>query len=155
MSKFLGPDLRVAIVAGDDLTVARLEGRQSLGPRWVSHILQRLTLSLWSDPSSGRRLARAADVYTQRRLAAIEALASHGLHTAARSGFNLWIPVREETAAVQALAERGWAVAAGERFRIGSAPAIRVTTSALATEAAPRFAADLVDSIRRTGAMSG
>ena len=155
VSKFLGPDLRVAIVAGDELTVARLQGRQSLGPRWVSHILQKLTLSLWSDPASGRRLARAADVYTQRRLAAIEALAAHGLHIAARSGFNLWIPVREETAAVQALAERGWAVAAGERFRISSAPAIRVTTSALAAEAAPRFAADLVDSIRRSGAMSG
>ena len=154
VSKFLGPDLRVAIVAGDDLTVARLQGRHSLGPRWVSHILQKLTLSLWSDPSSGRRLARSADVYTQRRLAAIDALATHGLSATARSGFNLWIPVREETAVVQALADRGWAVAAGERFRIGTAPAIRVTISALSAEAAPRFASDLADSIRRSGAVS-
>jgi DNA-binding transcriptional MocR family regulator len=154
VSKFLGPDLRVAIVAGDDLTIARLQGRQSLGARWVSHLLQALTLSLWSDPSSGRRLARAADVYAQRRNAIVDALAAHGLSVTARSGFNIWIPVREETAAVQALATRGWAVAAGERFRIGAAPAIRVTTSALAVEAAPRFAADLADSIRRSGAMS-
>jgi len=154
VSKFLGPDLRVAIVAGDDLTIARLQGRQSLGARWVSRILQELTLSLWSDPSSGRRLARAADTYTQRRLAAIDALAAQGLAVAARSGFNIWIPVREETATVQAMADRGWAVAAGERFRIGSAPAIRVTISALSAEAAPRFAADLADSIRRSGAAS-
>ena len=154
VSKFLGPDLRVAIVAGDDLTIARLQGRQSLGARWVSRILQELTLSLWSDPSSGRRLARAADVYTQRRLAAIEALAAHGLTVAARSGFNIWIPVREETATVQALADRGWAVAAGERFRIGTGPAIRVTVAALAVETAPRFAADVADAIRRSGAVS-
>jgi DNA-binding transcriptional MocR family regulator len=154
VSKFLGPDLRVAIVAGDQLTVARLQGRQSLGARWVSHLLQELTLALWSDPSSGRRLARAADAYTQRRKAALDALAAHGLSAVARSGFNLWIPVREETAAVQSLAARGWAVAAGERFRLGSAPGIRVTTSALAVEAAPRFAADLADSIQRSRAAS-
>ena len=154
VSKFLGPDLRVAIVAGDELTIARLQGRQSLGARWVSRILQELTLSLWSDPSSGRRLARTADVYTRRRLAAIEALAAHGLTAAARSGFNIWIPVREETATVQAMADRGWAIAAGERFRIGTAPGIRVTTAALTVEQAPRFAADLADAIRRAGAAS-
>jgi DNA-binding transcriptional MocR family regulator len=154
VAKFLGPDLRVALVAGDALTIARLQGRQSLGARWVSHILQQLTLALWSDPSSGRRLARAADTYTQRRSAALQALAAAGVAATARSGFNLWIPVREETATVQALAERGWAVAAGERFRIGSGPAIRVTTSALAVEAAPRFASDLAASLRRSRSAS-
>ena len=154
VSKFLGPDLRVALVAGDALTIARLQGRQSLGARWVSHILQELTLALWSDPSSGRRLARAADVYTQRRSAALHALAAAGIAATGRSGFNLWIPVREETATVQALAERGWAVAAGERFRIGSAPAIRVTTSALDVAAAPRFASDVAASVRRSRAAS-
>jgi DNA-binding transcriptional MocR family regulator len=154
VSKFLGPDLRVAIVAGDELTIARLQGRQSLGARWVSHILQELTLALWSDPSSGRRLARAADAYAQRRVAALDALAAVGIAAAGRSGFHVWIPVREETATVQALAERGWAVAAGERFRIASGPAIRVTTSALGVEAAPRFAADLAASVRRSRSAS-
>jgi DNA-binding transcriptional MocR family regulator len=142
-SKFLGPDLRVALVAGDDLTIARLRGRQALGIRWVSHILQELVLTLWSDPASARRLARAADVYTRRRRALIDALAGEGVTLDSRSGFNVWIPVREETATVQALAQRGWAVAAGERFRLRAAPGIRVTTSALAVEEAPRLAADL------------
>jgi DNA-binding transcriptional MocR family regulator len=145
-SKFLTPDLRVAVMAGDALTVARVQRRQALAIRWVSHVLQRLTLALWSDPSSGRRLARAADIYAQRRRALIEALAAHGISAHGRSGFNVWIPVGEETATVQALAERGWAVAAGERFRIRSAPAIRVTTSALAPDEARRFAADLAAS---------
>jgi DNA-binding transcriptional MocR family regulator len=147
-SKFLGPDLRVAIVAGDALTIARVERRQALGVRWVSHLLQRLTLALWSDPSSGRRLARAADLYTQRRTALIDALAAHGIAAHGRSGLNVWIPVREETATVQALAERGWGVAAGERFRIRSAPAIRVTTSALVPDDGRRFAADFASALR-------
>jgi DNA-binding transcriptional MocR family regulator len=147
-SKFLGPDLRVAVVAGDDLTIARLRGRQSLGVRWVSHVLQQLALALWSDPASGRRLARAADSYAQRRQALIAALDARGVRVAARSGFNIWIPVREETATVQALAQRGWAVAAGERFRLRSSPGIRVTTSALAAAETPRLAADLAECLR-------
>jgi len=152
-SKFLNPDLRVAVVAGDATTIARVERRQALGARWVSHLLQRLTLSLWSDPSSGRRFARAADVYAQRRQALIDALAAHKIRAYGRSGLNVWIPVREETATVQALAKRGWAVAAGERFRLRSVPAIRVTTSALVPEEAQRFAADFAAALRsRAGA---
>jgi DNA-binding transcriptional MocR family regulator len=152
LSKFLGPDLRVAVMAGDALTIARVERRQALGVRWVSHLLQRLTLALWSDPSTGRRLARAADLYSQRRASLIEALASHGIAAQGRSGFNVWIPVRAETATVQALVGRGWGVAPGERFRVRSAPAIRVTTSALAPDDARRFAADFASAFRSRGA---
>lgn len=148
VSKFLGPDLRVALVAGDALTIGRLAARQAVGARWVSHLLQRLTVALWSDPSAGRRLARASDVYERRRRALTEALVSHGITVTARSGFNVWIPVREETAAVQWLAERGWMVAAGERFRLRSAPGIRITTSALAPAAASRLASDCAAALR-------
>jgi DNA-binding transcriptional MocR family regulator len=147
-SKFLGPDLRLAVMAADDLTAARVQGRQALGTRWVSRILQRLALSLWSDPSSGRRLARAADIYTQRRTALLAALASRNVRAHGRSGLHVWIPVRDEAPTVRALADRGWAVAPGERFRIASPPAIRVTTAALTPPDAERFAADLTKSLR-------
>ena len=153
-SKFLGPDLRVALVAGDDLTVGRVRARQALGTRWVSHILQQLTLALWSDPSSGRQLARASEIYAQRRGAALSALREHGIDARAPSGFNLWIPVRDEVNVVQALAARGWAVAAGERFRIRSGPGIRVTISRLQPEEAARFAADLASALRPVRAAS-
>lgn len=147
-SKFLGPDLRVAVMTADDLTTARVQGRQALGTRWVSRILQRLALLLWSDPSSGRRLARAADVYAQRRGALIAALASRGIRAHGRSGLNVWIPLRDEARTVRGLADRGWVVAAGERFRIASGPGIRVTIATLIQPDAERLAADLAEMLR-------
>jgi DNA-binding transcriptional MocR family regulator len=152
VSKFLGPDLRLALVAGDRLTVARVDGRLSLGVRWVSHLLQELTFALWSDPSSGRRLAQAADAYAARRRALTAALADIGIRVHSRSGFNVWIPVREETTVVQHLASCGWAVAAGERFRIRSGPAIRVTTSMLQTGRATQLALDIAAALRPSAA---
>jgi DNA-binding transcriptional MocR family regulator len=143
VSKFLGPDLRTAFVAGDATTIARVEGRQAVGTRWVSHVLQHLVLSLWSDPSSGRRLARAADVYRQRREALVGALKARGIDARGVSGLNVWIPLREEGTVVQALLDRHWAVTPGERFRLQAPAGIRVTTAALTPHDAERFATDL------------
>ena len=147
-SKFLGPDVRVALMAGDEMTVSRVQGRQALGVRWVSHILQRLALALWSDPASGRRLARAAEIYAQRRSGLQAALAARGIAVQVPSGFNVWVPVRDEGHVVRSLAGRGWAVAAGERFRIQTGPAIRVTASTLDQAGADRFAEDLTAALR-------
>ena len=151
VSKFLGPDLRTAFLAGDAITVARVEGRLSVGTRWVSHILQHLVLALWSDPSSGRRLARASDIYRQRRETLLAALASRGIAAHGASGLNVWVPVREEAHTVQVLLEKGWAVTAGERFRLRTAPGIRVTTAALRPHDAERFAADLASALQMPG----
>jgi DNA-binding transcriptional MocR family regulator len=151
-SKFLGPDIRVAVAAGDPLTIGRVQRRQAAGAGWVSHLLQRLALALWSDPSSGRLFARAAAIYGQRRGALVEALRKEGVELAwssgPPSGIHVWIPVAAESSTVHALAQKGWAVAAGERFRQQSAPAIRVTASTLVPDEARRFAADLA-AIRR------
>lgn len=151
-SKFLGPDLRVALMAGDDFTSARVQGRQALGMRWVSHLLQDLTLALWADPSSGRRLARSAEIYTQRRSGLLTALAARGIDAHGRSGLSVWVPVRDEAHVVRAAADRGWAVAAGARFRFQAAPAIRVTVSTLTPPDAERFADDLAQVLRPAGA---
>ena len=152
LSKFLGPDLRVAVLAGDEVTIARVRRRQALGARGVSPILQQLALTLWADPANGRRIARAGETYTARRAAAIAALAEHGIAAHGRSGFNVWVPVRDEAAVVRGLAETGWAVAAGARFRIRAAPGIRITISTLSLLDASRLADDLA---RLRGSVSG
>jgi DNA-binding transcriptional MocR family regulator len=148
VSKFLGPDLRLAILAGDAATVARVEGRQRLGMGWVSHVLQRAVLALWSDPRVTGRFAKVADAYATRRQALISALARRGIAARGRSGLNVWIPVAEEAAAVAALAERGWAVRAGEPYRTRTPPAVRVTVSSLEPAEADRLADDLAASLR-------
>src|SRR5262249_42739556 len=77
------------------------------------------------------------------RRALIEALARRGIAARGKSGFNVWIPVAEEATTVAALADRGWAVRAGEPFRLRTPPAVRVTVSTLKLAEAERFAADL------------
>jgi len=143
VSKSLGPDLRLAVVGGDATTIARVEGRRLVGTGWVSHLLQRLVVWLWSDPATPARLERAARTYAERRGALLDALAGHGIAAHGRSGFNVWVPVAHEDGTVAALLDAGWGVLAGERFRIGSGRAIRVSAATLAPADAERFAADL------------
>ena len=139
VSKYFGPDLRVAVMAGDAETIAAVERRQSTGTRWVSHVLQAIVAALWND----RSLKVAEKIYTTRRNALLRALAKHGIAAHGRSGLNVWIPVAEESAVVQALMRKRWAVNAGERYRLQSGPAIRVTIATL-TEAR-KFASDLAE----------
>ncbi|MEU6507415.1 aminotransferase class I/II-fold pyridoxal phosphate-dependent enzyme [Streptomyces sp. NPDC046942] len=128
-SKTYGPDLRVAVLAGDPLTVDRVRGRQRLGPGWVSLLLQRAVARLWQEHAVDR--AAVARSYGSRRDALLDALADRGVLGRGRTGMNVWIPVRDETGAVARLLQRGWAVAPGARFRLNSPPAIRITVSAL------------------------
>jgi DNA-binding transcriptional MocR family regulator len=156
VSKSLGPDLRVALVACDAQTMARVEGRQTLGIRWVSHVLQRIVAAMWSNGRTQTRLARAERVYTERRDVLLRELAKRGIDAHGASGMNVWIPVSEESAVVQGLLHAGWAVQAGERYRIRSAPAIRVTISALERADAVAFADDLARILRpRSGGRAG
>jgi DNA-binding transcriptional MocR family regulator len=144
VAKALGPDLRLAILCGDEQTVARVQAVQRCGPGWVSHILQRLVHALWSDPASGELASHARELYGLRRRALLDALRARGVQASGRSGLNVWIPVREEAAVVAALLQRGWAVAPGAPYRLGSSgPAIRVTIAALEPEDSAAFAADL------------
>lgn len=147
VSKWLGPDLRVALLASDRHTHIRVEGRQNLGVRWVSHILQRAVAGVWRN----RVTQRAGRVYTERREALLHALRERGIDAHGVSGLNVWIPVPEETTVVQALLQKGWAVKAGERYRIASPPAIRVTISTLEPKEAAKFADDLVSVMTRRG----
>lgn len=126
-SKSLGPDLRLAVMAGDPVTISRVEGRQQLGTGWVSHVLQGLVVTLMRDPAVQRLMLRAAESYAGRRRALLTALAEREIVAHGRSGFNVWVPVRDEPPALRSLLDAGWAAAAGERFRLRSGPGIRIS----------------------------
>ena len=151
VSKSLGPDLRLAALAGDALTVARVEGRMALGVGWVSCVLQEMVERLWSLPPTARKLRDAAKTYARRRQGLIEALARRGVAARGRSGLNVWVPVAEEAAVVAHLAAAGWAVRAGERYRLRSPPAIRVTIATLGPAEAERLADDVARALSGAG----
>jgi DNA-binding transcriptional MocR family regulator len=131
-SKAYGPDLRLAVLAGDEATVARVEGRMRAGAGWVSTILQRLVLALWQDETVARRVVRAREAYTARRTGLVSALVDRGLTVSCRTGINVWVPVPDETLAVARLRDAGYAVSPGALYRIASPPAVRITVAPLA-----------------------
>lgn len=131
VSKPYGPDLRLAILAGDETTVGRVEGRMRVGTGWVSTVLQRLVIDLWRDPSTPPLVAAAAASYTRRREALLAALRGRGVPARGRTGINVWVPVADETAAITRLRDDGYAVAPGSLYRIASPPGLRITVSPL------------------------
>lgn len=144
VSKTLGPDLRVALLTGDPVTVSRVEGRMSLGAGWISGVLQRLVAALWNDPGVDALVTQAARTYSARRQALIAALRLRNITAFGASGLNVWIPVTQESSVVAGLLERGWAVRAGEAHRLTAPPAVRVTTATLEPEEAEAFSEDML-----------
>ncbi|WP_461070461.1 aminotransferase class I/II-fold pyridoxal phosphate-dependent enzyme [Streptomyces pseudoechinosporeus] len=130
VAKAYGPDLRLAVFTGDPVTADRVQGRQRLGPGWVSHLLQRAVVRLWASGAVDVRAVAAA--YGRRRDGLIGALGERGIEAYGRSGMNVWVPVPDETGAVARLLHSGWAVAPGAGFRVNSPPGLRITVSTLA-----------------------
>jgi DNA-binding transcriptional MocR family regulator len=153
-SKAYGPDLRVAVLAGDRRTVERVHGRLRLGAGWVSHLLQDLAVSLWSDEAATRLVGDAEGRYTSIRTRLRAALAERGVAAHGRSGLNVWVPVPDETVAITRLLGAGWAAAPGTRFRIRTPPAIRITVSDLTVDEMDPLADAVAAAMRTTGRSS-
>ncbi len=144
-AKSLGPDLRVAFLAGDATTVRRVAGRQILGTGWVSHILQRLVVAVLAAPDTSAVLEQASRAYADRRRAVLDVLAPAGVPCMARSGLNVWIPVLDEAAVVSAMQAKGWALRSGARYRIDAGPGVRMSVAGQSPEALEAAARDLLD----------
>ncbi|MFF3063809.1 aminotransferase class I/II-fold pyridoxal phosphate-dependent enzyme [Oerskovia sp. NPDC057915] len=149
VSKFLGPDLRLAFVLADATTAARLETRLGSSTTWVSHVLQRVVAHLLADPGTDVLLDQARATYARRSDRLAVALGEIGVAVPGPGdGLNLWVPLPVPGSArrvVEDLAAHGWAVRAGDDFTLGTGrpSAIRVTTSTLDAPQAEAFATDL------------
>ncbi|KZS61400.1 aminotransferase class I/II-fold pyridoxal phosphate-dependent enzyme [Mycobacterium ostraviense] len=153
-SKAYGPDLRLAILAGDQRTVERVQGRLRLGPGWVSHLLQDLAVTLWSDGEAMRLIRKAERRYADTRMRLCAALADRGVIAYGRSGLNVWIPVPDETVAITRLLNTGWAAAPGSRFRIATPPGIRITIADLTVGEIDPLADSITEAMHVTGRRS-
>jgi DNA-binding transcriptional MocR family regulator len=153
-SKAYGPDLRVAVLAGDRRTVERVHGRLRLGPGWVSHLLQDLAVGLWSDAAATRLVGEAEGRYTSARTRLRAALAERGVAAHGRSGLNVWVPVPDETIAITRLLGAGWAAAPGTRFRIRTPAGIRVTIADLTADEIDPLADAIAGAVRIAGRAS-
>ncbi|MFD9165030.1 aminotransferase class I/II-fold pyridoxal phosphate-dependent enzyme [Streptomyces sp. NPDC059558] len=137
-AKAYGPDLRLAVLTGDAVTLDRLRGRQRLGPGWVSRLIQHAVVELWT--SGAVDPAAVARSYGQRRDALVGALRERGVPAYGRSGMNVWVPVVDETVVVARLLAAGWAVSPGAVYRVEAGPGIRLTVSPLSVAEVPGLA---------------
>ncbi|MFG2129735.1 aminotransferase class I/II-fold pyridoxal phosphate-dependent enzyme [Streptomyces sp. NPDC048751] len=148
LSKFLGPDLRLALVAADAETTVRLEARLSAGTTWVSRLLQHIARELLLDPGVQELHERAREAYAHRSGLLVERLHAHGIEVPDRpDGLNVWVELDVDgRSAVEALARRGWAVRSGHLFVRDPSThpgAIRITSSTVTASQAEAFATEL------------
>lgn len=146
VSKALGPDLRVALLACDAATASRLRARLAPGIGWVSHILQSIVLRCLEDEAVRRQVCDAGADYRARHAALREALEARGIDAGpACEGLNLWITVdRDGKDIAFELAKRGWLVRSSEAFDVqATSQAIRVTTAVLDAALVERLADDI------------
>ena len=150
VSKFVGPDMCLAVTATDPETAGRLAQRLSPGTTWVSHLLQRITHAVMTDPDALALIERAGAHYAARNAAFADRLTAQGLPVLAGDGVSLWVPVPAPAREVaEQLMRRGWLVRTGDEFQLepGTEPSrsLRLTVHDLDEEAMRRLAEDLAE----------
>ncbi|NIG18332.1 transcriptional regulator PtsJ [Pantoea sp. Al-1710] len=134
LSKFLGPDMRMAFVASDEETSQRLRQRLNAGTNWVSHILQDMAAGHMRSPDFQQSILAARGRYLGQRELLVSALKQHGVTVSDHhDGLNVWVPLAHNSAAtVMQMAQRGWLVRGGEGFMLDSTRSgLRITVSEL------------------------
>lgn len=128
-----GPDLRLAAVSGPDEVLAGIARLRQLGQGWSSRLLQRVLLELLSDEAAIAQVAAARTTYAERRAAFCAVLRGHDIEVTGRDGLNVWVPVRDESAALVRLASLGIGVMPGGPFQVfpGEGAHVRVTVGLL------------------------
>ncbi|WP_136024485.1 aminotransferase class I/II-fold pyridoxal phosphate-dependent enzyme [Microbacterium sp. K27] len=150
VSKFLGPDMRLAVTASDRVTAQRLALRLSPGTMWVSHVMQRLAATMLRDDETRELIIEAGAHYAGRNRLFVSMLVEQGMHAQADSGLNVWVDVRDDATEIsRRLASRGWLVRPGSEFALdpGSSQGstqLRLTVHTLDDAEMQRLVDDLV-----------
>jgi DNA-binding transcriptional MocR family regulator len=159
VSKFLGPDMCLAITASDADTADRLAMRLSPGTTWVSHLLQRLVRELVDDDDVRDAVRRASVHYAARNRAFAAQLTDAGLPADAGDGLNLWVRLPQPARDVaEHLMRRGWLARSGEEFVLADPAAarhLRLTVHDLSDDDMRRLASDLVAAVRSAESKGG
>lgn len=153
VSKFLGPDMCLAIAATDPETAERLSMRLSPGTTWVSHLLQRLTLAQLTDDRAMSIIAKASEHYAARNAEFAERLRAEGLGVPESDGLSLWIELsRPARRVAEQLMRRGWLARTGDEFalddRAEASRHLRLTVHDLSDADAETLVTDLVAAAR-------
>ncbi|MFT4306754.1 MAG: aminotransferase class I/II-fold pyridoxal phosphate-dependent enzyme [Microbacterium sp.] len=98
-----GLDLRTAVISGSVDSIREIQLARGMFAVWNSRVLQNALAWLLADPSTQASVRRAARRYASRRRALSQTLTDAGVHHEAGDGLVLWIPVRDEIAAVDLL----------------------------------------------------
>ena len=114
-SKSHGPDLRIASLGGPSEIVDRIVARRMLGPAWTSRMVQTILLDLLTTSQSLDEVAEARRQYMARQRTLVGELEALGIPLAVPDGINMWLPVRDERAALLQLAASGIRVAGAPR----------------------------------------
>lgn len=151
-AKFLGPDLRLAVVATNAETAQLLGARLRAGKTWVSHLQQEAAAYLLAEPATIAKLDWARQVYADRSRLLVDALAAQGISTfGTPDGLNLWIDLPGADAVdktISLLAQANWAVQSSQLFAADPYQprhGIRVTTSTIDHTTATDFAAKFAE----------
>lgn len=153
VSKFLGPDMCLAVAATDPETAERLAMRLSPGTTWVSHLLQRLTLAQVTDADVMARIAAAGHHYAERNEAFAARLRELGVRVPSTDGLSLWVELPQPARLVsERLMRRGWLVRTGDDFalddRAEPSHHIRLTVHDLSDDDTATLVSDLAAAIR-------
>ncbi|MGY1552361.1 aminotransferase class I/II-fold pyridoxal phosphate-dependent enzyme [Microbacterium sp. A588] len=152
VSKFLGPDMCLAVAATDRETAGQLAMRLSPGTTWVSHLLQRLTLGLLSNEQVRESIRASGAHYVERNTAFAGRLRDHGIGTHYSDGMNLWVELPQPAQIVsERLMRRGWLVRTGDGFSLidTDRPShhLRLTVHDLSPTDAEQLVADIAAAI--------
>lgn len=150
VAKFLGPDIRLALVAANVQTAHLLGARLRAGKTWVSHLLQATAAHLLADRATLSQLGRARKAYAARGELLTKALSDHGIKPlGVPDGLNLWVDLPDAKAVettVGHLSHAGWAVQPGDIFAVDPyrpRHGIRITSSTITRRMASDFASEL------------